>query len=216
MGIIGVVAALTIPGLTANYQKRATVVQLKKFYAIMTNAIRASAEENDEPTGWDLTLTSKEFFERYLMNHLVISSVCDPEKKQKCTTIKTRKDLNGGTGALDMINAGRAYGAVLNNGLIIWLRAYDNKGPGMLVVVDLNGDSGPNRNGRDVFGFVFTQDGFHGYSHYGYNHKRRYDMAGAYGGCNKSACCSWMGSGGGCSTMIMYDNWQINPDYPWK
>ena len=46
LGVIGVVAALTIPNVIAKYQEMAAVVRLKKSYSVVTNAInRAMAEE---------------------------------------------------------------------------------------------------------------------------------------------------------------------------
>ena len=39
LGIIGVVAALTMPSLIQNYQKKQTAVRLKRFYSIMTQTI---------------------------------------------------------------------------------------------------------------------------------------------------------------------------------
>lgn len=39
MGIIGIVAALTIPALIANYQKQVTVDRLKKSFSVISNAL---------------------------------------------------------------------------------------------------------------------------------------------------------------------------------
>ncbi len=39
LGIIGVVAAMTMPSLIQNYQKRQTAVRLEKFYSIMSQAV---------------------------------------------------------------------------------------------------------------------------------------------------------------------------------
>lgn len=181
----------------------------------MTNAIRASEEMNDGCTTWDLSLTPKDFFKTYFYPYLQISSECDPESQQECTTIHNRVDLRNNDNNLYGINAGRYYGVVLNNGIMIWINKYENKGQGFIFIVDINGDSKPNRNARDIFGFCFTKDGFHGYSHYGFKQNSRYNMSGGYGGCNVNACCSWMGAGGGCSQMIIYDGWQISKDYPW-
>ena len=41
LGIIGVVAALTIPNFIENYNKRATAVRLKKTYNTLATAIQA-------------------------------------------------------------------------------------------------------------------------------------------------------------------------------
>ena len=39
IGIIGIVAAMTMPSLIANYQKKQTAVRLERFYSIMSQAI---------------------------------------------------------------------------------------------------------------------------------------------------------------------------------
>ena len=69
LGIIGVVAAMTIPTLMTNYQKKSTATQLKKTYATISNAVRLSEEENGELSGWEFEEngTSQKAF-RYLTN----------------------------------------------------------------------------------------------------------------------------------------------------
>ena len=39
LGIIGVVAAMTMPSLIQNYQKKQTAVKLERFYSIMSQAV---------------------------------------------------------------------------------------------------------------------------------------------------------------------------------
>ena len=46
LGIIGVVAALTIPTLIGNYQKKEVAVRLQKMYNTIQNAISLAEEEN--------------------------------------------------------------------------------------------------------------------------------------------------------------------------
>lgn len=53
LGIIGVVAALTIPALIANHKKQVTVTRLEKFYSVINQAIKMSSLENREPEGWE-------------------------------------------------------------------------------------------------------------------------------------------------------------------
>ena len=45
IGIIGVVAALTLPVLIANYRKNVVVERLKKFYTVMNQAVLQATEE---------------------------------------------------------------------------------------------------------------------------------------------------------------------------
>lgn len=52
LGIIGVVAAMTIPTLITNYQKHQTETRLVKFYSMMNQTLRMSVAENGEPDGW--------------------------------------------------------------------------------------------------------------------------------------------------------------------
>lgn len=40
LGIIGVVAALTIPSIIKNYQKKQTAIKLKQTYSLLTQGIR--------------------------------------------------------------------------------------------------------------------------------------------------------------------------------
>ena len=62
LGIIGVVAAITIPGLITNYQKRSTATQLKKAYSLLVNASRQAIADDDltynPPEVYDVALGS--------------------------------------------------------------------------------------------------------------------------------------------------------------
>ena len=58
LGIIGVVAALTIPPLIQRSQEQNAVVQLKKTYTTLSNAYNRAVAENGDPIGWGLTSTS--------------------------------------------------------------------------------------------------------------------------------------------------------------
>lgn len=52
LGIIGVVAAMTIPTLMTNYAKQRTETQLVKFYSMMNQTLRMSVADNGDPDGW--------------------------------------------------------------------------------------------------------------------------------------------------------------------
>lgn len=47
LGIIGVVAALTIPSLMSKYHRMTVETKLKKFYSTVNQAIKLSEEDND-------------------------------------------------------------------------------------------------------------------------------------------------------------------------
>ena len=52
LGIIGVVAAMTIPNIITHYQKLRTASHVKKFYTEMNNAVRMSVAENGDVDLW--------------------------------------------------------------------------------------------------------------------------------------------------------------------
>lgn len=56
LGIIGVVAALTLPALIANHKKTVVETRLKKFYSVMNQAITQSELENGDKNTWDINM----------------------------------------------------------------------------------------------------------------------------------------------------------------
>lgn len=48
LGIIGIVAAMTMPTLIGKYQKKQTAVQLKKVYTEMSQAVALSELDNGD------------------------------------------------------------------------------------------------------------------------------------------------------------------------
>ncbi len=58
LGIIGVVAAMTIPSLVAEYKEKRTVTQLKKNYSVLQQAYLSAVQKHGDPAYWDLVVTS--------------------------------------------------------------------------------------------------------------------------------------------------------------
>lgn len=54
LGIIGVVAALTIPNLVSKYQEKQTVTRFKWVYSTLANAFTMAIAENGRPENWKL------------------------------------------------------------------------------------------------------------------------------------------------------------------
>ena len=52
LGIIGVVAAMTIPGMIVKHQKQVFVTRMKQTYSIVSNAMMSSVAEYGEPNNW--------------------------------------------------------------------------------------------------------------------------------------------------------------------
>lgn len=83
LGIIGVVAALTMPSLIQSYKERETVSRVKKFYSMINQALLLAINENGPVDEWDFAEIDQEtginvsnkFFE-YLRPHLKITKDC--------------------------------------------------------------------------------------------------------------------------------------------
>lgn len=80
LGIIGVVAALTIPTLMANHRKTVVETRLAKFYSTMNQAITQSELENGDKTTWNIDMSvdqdnndisdTLEWYNKYLAKYL--------------------------------------------------------------------------------------------------------------------------------------------------
>src|SRR5574344_1899855 len=125
LGIIGVVAAMTIPTLIEHTRKQETSTALKKFYSNMNQAIKLSEIDNGDPSNWEYIPGSTkaiDFFNMYLKDYLKVS---------KINISNSTIYLNDGTS------------------LYLWT------GNCVDMLFDVNGDKKPNSFGKDIFDFLF-------------------------------------------------------------
>ncbi|MDR1168495.1 MAG: type II secretion system GspH family protein [Heliobacteriaceae bacterium] len=77
LGIIGVVAALTMPALISNHRKTVVVTRLQKFYSIINQAVKLSEAENGPAEDWNYPVLrdnyqqEKEFYDTYLAKYIL-------------------------------------------------------------------------------------------------------------------------------------------------
>lgn len=224
LGIIGIVAAMTMPVLIANYQKQVTVDRLKKSFSVISNAFVTSQYENGDMNTWGMDNIGSvsdgyenvipAFLQNYIIKYLNVSIDCGLSCKL-LTDVK-RYRLNGKDWPWD---DSFYYVVYLNDGTIVSFMVDNNSKEWMLVriFVDINGDQKPNRAGRDIFTFKLDVNGnnainMSGISEVKYN-KNRNTLLGT---CRE--CCSKNAgdySGDFCSGLIQYDGWKISKDYPW-
>ena len=220
LGIIGVVAALTMPALIANYQKKQTIAQLKKAYSILNQAYERSVLENGDVETWDWqgVSTPESFAQIYIIPYL------KGVNKMNTSKIKWL--------ALDKSNI---YGFdicsdyILPDGMIIKFTSLVGTSANLRkthlqISIDINGDRDPNRFGRDVFVFSifpFSEQsrgkvvpGTNDQCGNGAIHNELTRERLTTSGC--ATCKSdYTGYGYGCAALIMKDGWQIKDDYPW-
>ncbi|MBR1754129.1 type II secretion system protein [bacterium] len=83
LGIIGVVAALTIPTLVSNNNKRIVETRLAKFYSNINNAIELSEVENGHKENWDVVgvdITMHDWYSKYLEPYLLRAKTEYPDE----------------------------------------------------------------------------------------------------------------------------------------
>lgn len=209
LGIIGVVAAMTIPNLIANTQKRQTIVKLKKVYSTLNNAYRLSSNEMGDSMAWNFDLSAKDVWIEY-MAPFVTGTICTTNTGG-CAKYKNSRCV-GCAYSYQMTPA-----VILQDGTYIML-AKDN---GLLIQVDLNGPAKPNTYGKDIFNlqihnldqkqckyterFGFFCQWCGACQHAGGQRNRSHFK----GTCTKTNATS-------CGGLIQADSWDILSDYPWK
>lgn len=229
LGIIGVVAAMTLPTLVGEYQKKQTATQLKKFYSIMQQAITRAEVDYGPVSDWNFTIGGNEntamFTDKYIRPYVKIIKEYSPEDFPEDIHYTCLKGGNCDS-----------YGEVKNNnpklvladGTMILAADLVASLPdpdtgelhnAMNIIVDLNGFKRPNKYGRDVFAFSIQPEKRFVPAGVGYTSAvegstgfdRDWFLNGGNGrGCNKSQ------SGFYCAALIMIDGWEIKDDYPWK
>lgn len=172
IGIIGVVAASTIPTLISNYQKQEYVSKFKKTYTVLNQAFMQYAVDqgcpgNLECTGLfsDTTTNKANEWQSFFNNYLKIANDCGTG--DGCfTTYENCLNISPCTVATD--SDGGYYKVMLMDGQSIGIQTFTDAGlnchvyynydvAGSLkntcafIIIDTNGLNGPNKVGRDYF-----------------------------------------------------------------
>lgn len=198
LGVIGVVAAMTLPALITKYQKQQTVARLKENYSIVSQAVKLSELDNGLIEDWDMSMPASDFYKTYLSKYIKSAEEVSLSKLKKRVSYKY---LNGGSAEGAVYND-RFYVAKLSNGTFLFIDGWsDANGLWRGVEFDLNGFSKPNQIGIDVF-YLRIDKTLKAFTMYNANIPGQ--------GCTSTAM------GYNCSNKIMADGWEIKDDYPWK
>ena len=182
LGIIGVVAVLTVPNVISSYQKKVYVTQLQKGYAQLEQAFQLAMADDEVDDIRDTTLWSyykdprpgdgssvdlSEFVE-HLKKYMKISKFCNPTNtplEDSCFGIDY-VNLDGvpDPGGLEKKRRLKVY---TPNGFTYYFSSlYEQENNPLLggwfggsIEIDVNGDKKPNRMGRDFFTMVLLFDG---------------------------------------------------------
>lgn len=198
IGIIGIVAALTILAIIQKHKKTETTAKLKKFYSTMYQAIIMSENENGSIEDWEKAemdikdeetgeysdndfVHSEEFFNKYLKKYIKY--------------LKTEKDEKT-----------KLFKVILPDSSSITFR----NGSCMDLIFDTNGNTKPNEEGRDQYRFLICQ---------GINKANNKNFS-AYIRSNTKTrderLTSCKNNAIYCSGLLEYDNWEFQKDYPYR
>lgn len=214
LGIIGIIAEMTIPTLQKEFQKKVTITQVQKVYTTLSQAIRQSEADNGTNSNWDWGVDTingsvRQSFDTYWAPYLKILKYCDSYSDCGYDAASPWLMPNGVDYNMVLVYAPMRTTVMLADGTLLMVKAYQggaNVGDPNVVAhyiyVDINGSKKPNMFGKDVF--VFILDPIKGLMPYGY------DSTNVESNCNKLT-----GYGETCSGKIIRDGWQIKDDYPW-
>jgi len=207
LGIIGVVAALTLPAVITNYQKQATVTKLKKAYSEMYQAVNLSINDNDVVENWDFNLDNEQFVNKYILPYMKTTGY----QKNKESLGRYLVSLNNGTEILFAKHRSSVYPISIS------------------VQVYLNGYNNSKINGKNIFYFYIYPQKSNAYNsgngtearkipaggfyYDGYGMSRNELISDYYRGCKKEITYGLNGSH--CTGLIILDGWKISDDYPW-
>ena len=202
LGIIGVVAALTLPVLISNYRKSIVETRLKRVSSVLSNVMQFAVNDNGESKNWE-TVNSKIFIERYLIPYLPGSKFISEAELGKMY-------VYGINGSKIELNGGYASGLKLKNGeLIRVVNGFDpNSTIGLVqigVIISQN-KSNIYYFGKDYFTFYYdiNKDSVLLYEYYSCKSDRN----------TLIQRCGLYGHDSACMALIVCNGWKIPKDYP--
>lgn len=227
LGIIGVVAAMTLPTLIQKQQEKATVTALKKFYSTISQAYIYAKNDYGTPNLWYDEVMSKadpqaadtlvDVFTKYLK----VSKVCHREPGCFPDVIYKKIDGNSTLKNYNVMNITSKI--VTADGISVSFYSYGsnpvNNGVGHFeetygtINVDINGLKKPNKFGEDMFTFIIAKDGIFPYGLQGSTIKETLEDSTVVNtdtfpkGCNRKDCYSYCEA---CAAWVIYNE---NMDY---
>lgn len=213
LGIIGIVAAMTIPTLITNHQKRQTVVKLQRAISVMNQAYRLAYDDVGEASQEEAyAMGSEEYFKKFWAPYIKVHTYCKDYRScgYSSNDFDTLNYTNHPTVVPD--NMGAAF--ITANGIFYNIRVsggtYLNSSSE--IYVDINGSKKPNMVGKDVFILIRKNDESKG----GVVVPNCDGKDLAY----LNRLCSSNGTepanGFCCAEKIKRAGWNIDKSYPWK
>lgn len=208
LGIIGLIADMTIPTLISRTQEKVAVTKLKKAYATLDSAYRLAISEEGTIETWftncDIT-TCGTIFYKNIIKYLNVSKDCGAN--EGCFQKGAVKTLDG-RNYIEYDKRTTEPKIILADGtsVMFYANIFDNPNcdasmPCGNIKVDIDGLKGKYQFGEDVFIFEVTRQGL-----MPQGNSKSFETFENY--CNKSKSTS--GNGQSCAAWVIYNE---NLDY---
>lgn len=171
LGIIGIVAAMTLPTLITKFNEKRTLAILREDYSILANMMQMARDTGNltTPKSSNNITQMKDWFQKTLQPHIKTVNVCYDEYGCWADSVyyldgKKNKHSSNGCGQ-------KTISFTLYNGSAICFDDYEasqmrelfgyetTDGISYLFYVDVNGRKSPNTIGKDIFLLIYdTKD----------------------------------------------------------
>ena len=172
LGIIGIVAAMTLPVLTKKYHESVTINAVQASYSLLQNAYLNLVNDYGSPENWSSQSYVSVMSENYLnlfAKQLKFSKLCGRDITKTCLGNRY-VTLSGSLSDIQDSMTTSARGILSNGNLIVFYitQANCNRNLGNTkllqnvcgwVFVDINGQRKPNKIGEDGFYFWISKYG---------------------------------------------------------
>ena len=161
LGIIGVVAAMTMPSLIQEHREKATVAKLKKVYSNLNNAFILSINEYGSVKDWGITSSDidkkgADLIARRLKEFMISAKDCNFDGG--CFGEDTYKTLGPVSERFSGVaNSFSTFILADGTSIGIWGGTGSTNNYGT-IIVDINGKQRPNTTGKDAFWFRITEN----------------------------------------------------------
>ena len=214
LGVIGIVAAITMPTLIKNYQKNVWVNQLKKSISVVENGFKLAMAESGtdklEDTEFFIKCSSYDIADGGDTDNIGSWNCFADEMKKYFKIIDNKfyynyhekyKSLDG-SAFEDDDSDGALY---LSDGTIIYILIYwSGEKSARIFAIDVNGEKGPNVAGRDLFPLYLGFDG----KLSPIDNQHQGSCWGSNISCDPKTKSGY--NGNGCAARIMENGWKMD------
>ena len=195
LGIIGVVAAMTMPSLMQNYKRQQATARIKKFVSVINQALISAENDLGPREDWvkgeeDNSDSAYDFLNTYIKPYIKSADI-----EKRTLFGQNMATLRFVDGSQMSVKIGACYD----------------------IYYDINGEKGPNEKGKDIFVFILCKNGG---CNFNSNQVRGYYCAPTgypfpTHGQLIDNCKNYRTNGGGYCTILLEQNgYEFPKDYP--